>query len=208
MSACRRAAEQLENLSADVSGSGLYNPRSEPGDWELNCPLRSTEEDWSGSVEPFPANMDDLGKFAGAQRTADAAQECLLEHNGGCRSPVIFAPQPTCSLVGSWGGFVSTHGCPVLDHRVPVMEAKFSRFGQAESGAGFTCSGKAPACWKLKEASRLKRVQAAAFSAEKTRLCGDLVSRFVPRLGSARLGSRSDTSSLFHITQTGHAALP
>lgn len=100
MSACRRAAEQFENLSADVSGSGLYNPRSEPGDWELNCPLRSTEEDWSGSVEPFPANMDDLGKFAGAQRTADAAQECLLEHNGGCRLPVIFGPQPTCSLVG------------------------------------------------------------------------------------------------------------
>lgn len=91
-----RVVEQQNNSKTcpqPFAGLGLYNPRSELGDWEPNCPLRSTEEDWSGSVEPFPANMDDLGKFAGAQRTAVAAQpkSVCSNMNGGCRL-TIFSP--------------------------------------------------------------------------------------------------------------------
>lgn len=91
-----RVVEQQNNSKTcpqPFAGLGLYNPRSELGDWEQNSPLRSTEEDWSGSVEPFPANMDDLGKFAGAQYAAVAAQpESVCSNmNGGCRV-TIFAP--------------------------------------------------------------------------------------------------------------------
>lgn len=66
----RRAAEELENFTA----ASEADPWSEFGDWEQNRLLWSTEEDWSGSLERFPANMDDLGKFARRERNIYTAR--------------------------------------------------------------------------------------------------------------------------------------
>lgn len=168
---------------------GLYNPRSELGDWELNCPLRSTEEDWSGSVEPFPANMDDLGKFAGAQRTAVAAQpkSVCSNMNGGCRL-TMFIPLYRLAFWSGVGFYtlLSCVGplCPSHGGEVLPGSAKLS----PKPGLH------APDRPRRADSRKLRDYNASKlplFSAEKkTRLCGDLGSRFVPRLGLARLSSR------------------
>lgn len=202
-----RVVEQQNNSKTcpqPLAGLGLYNPRSELGDWELNCPLRSTEEDWSGSVEPFPANMDDLGKFAGAQRTAVATQpkNVCSRVNGGCRLTIF---TPFYRLV-FWPG-VCLYTCLSC-----VGPLRPSRGGEVSPGSAKLSPVpvlRAPERPRRAGSRKLRDEKASTlppFSAVKSRLCGDLVSRFVPRLCSAR--QPSDTSSLFHITQTGHAGFP
>lgn len=64
----RRAAEQLKkNFSAATRGGGWESVSPATGSWIVRG--ARLQEDWSGSLEPFPANMDDLGKFARPERT-------------------------------------------------------------------------------------------------------------------------------------------